>query len=56
MKEGTLELFSLGIAFFVLQIWWISMTIKNGKNETMINGNQDPLAFTKKRLENLLKK
>ncbi len=56
MKQGTFELAFLGMAFLALQVWWISMTIKNGRNEKVIDTNLDPLDATKKRLENLLKK
>jgi len=56
MKQGTLELVSLAVAFLALQVWWISMTIKNGQNENDIQIEQDPLDQEKKRLENLLKK
>ena len=56
MKQGTLELTLFGIAFLVLQVWWVSMMIKNGQNEKEIDTNLDQLSVTKKRLENLLKK
>ncbi len=56
MKQGTLELAFLGIAFFALQVWWISMTIKNGRKEEILESYLDPLTSIKKRLEQLLKK
>ena len=56
MKEGTLELACLGIAFLAFQVWWISMTIKNGRKARTLEANLDPLAATKQRLEDLLKK
>ena len=56
MKQGTIELAFLGISFFALQVWWISMTIKKGRNEEVLPSKLDQLAATKKRLENLLKK
>ena len=56
MKQGTLEFSFLGIAFLALQVWWISMTLKNGQKSEFPEANLDPLVATKKRLENLLKK
>ena len=57
MKEGTLELMLLGIVFLTLQVWWISLTIKNGKqNQNEIDIMKESLAAKKKSLENLLKK
>ena len=56
MRQGTLEFAVLGIAFLALQVWWIRMTIRNGRQEEVLETNLDPLATTKKRLENLLKK
>ncbi len=56
MKQGTLELAFLGIAFLALQAWWVSMTIKNEPKEKVSDSNLDQLAATKKRLENLFKK
>ena len=31
MKQGTIELTFLCLIFIGLQIWWITMTIKNGR-------------------------
>ena len=31
MKEGTIEICFFTISFIALQIWWISMTVKNGR-------------------------
>tara|TARA_Y100001968_G_C18757174_1_gene436082 strand:- start:200 stop:370 length:171 start_codon:yes stop_codon:yes gene_type:complete len=55
MKQGFLELSLVGIAFLALQIWWINMTIRNGRNKKVIETNLDPLEATKKRLENILR-
>ena len=37
MKQGTLELAFLSVAFLALQVWWITMTIKNSHNEKVID-------------------
>ena len=31
MRQGTIELILLAVAFLALQFWWIRMTIKNGR-------------------------
>ena len=31
MKQGTLELIFFALIFLSLQVWWIRMTIKNGR-------------------------
>ncbi len=31
MRQGTIELILLAIAFLSLQFWWIRMTIKDGR-------------------------
>ena len=31
MKQGTIELIFFALIFLILQFWWISMTIKNGR-------------------------
>ena len=31
MRQGTIELIILVIAFLTLQFWWIRMTIKDGR-------------------------
>ena len=31
MKQGTLELIFFALIFLSLQLWWIRMTIKNGR-------------------------
>ena len=56
MRQGTMELVSVGIAFLALQIWWISMTLRNGDDKKLINSNKDRLAEQKARLEDLLNK
>ena len=32
MKQGTFELIFIALFFLGLQIWWIGMTIRNGRN------------------------
>ncbi len=57
MKQGVLELVFLGISFLLLQVWWLSMTIKNGKRtQSEIDTKQYRLAAKKRLLENLFKK
>ena len=53
MKQGTLELAFLAVAFLSLQVWWIKMTIKNSHNEKVIDINKDLLSERKKQLEKL---
>ncbi len=31
MKQGTSDIFFFAIIFISLQVWWIRMTIKNGR-------------------------
>ena len=31
MKQGTIELILFALIFLSLQLWWIRMTIKNGR-------------------------
>ena len=31
MKQGAVELIILALFFMALQIWWIAMTIRNGR-------------------------
>ena len=56
MREGTLELALFGLIFFILQTWWISMTIRNLKKEGVFRKQTDPLAEQRRKLEKLLKK
>ena len=60
MKQGTLEFIFLGLAFLVLQFWWIRLTIKNGRTgevdkwgQKAINKKETSLEKTKKDLEKL---
>ncbi len=41
INGGYVALVLVGLMFLGLQIWWISMTIRNGRNErVLINQNQ----------------
>ena len=55
MKGGYVALAFVGVAFFGLQVWWISMTISNGKNER-VQTNQHQTDKFKKRLEKIFSK
>ena len=52
---GYVALAVVGVLFAVLQIWWISLTIRNGRNEPVFV-NQDPTEDIKKRLEKIFSK
>ena len=61
IRPGTLPLIFLGLAFFLLQAWWISMTIRNGKNsfdkrKSKLDLKEDKLSQQRKFLEKLLDK
>ncbi len=49
---GYLALVTVGIVFLALQVWWISMTIRNGRNERVLL-NQDQNIDIKQRLEKI---
>ena len=44
-----------GLVFFALQVWWISMTIRNGRNERVLI-NQNQTDEIKKKLEKIFSK
>ncbi len=50
MNGGYVALAVIGVVFIGLQIWWISMTIRNGKNER-VPINQIQIDEIRKRLE-----
>ena len=55
INSGYVALAFVGIVFFGLQAWWISMTIRNGKNErVLVTENQTD--EIKKRLEKIFSK
>ncbi len=50
VNGGYVALLVVGVVFLGLQVWWISMTIRNGRNErSLINLSQTE--EIKKRLE-----
>ncbi len=52
INGGHIALGFVGFLFLVLQVWWISLTLKNGRNERFdVNLNQTN--EIKKRLEKL---
>ncbi len=55
INGGYVALVVVGLVFFALQVWWISMTIRNGRNERVLI-NQNQTDETKKRLEKLFSK
>ena len=55
MNGGYVALAVVGIVFFGLQVWWISMTIRNGRNERVLT-NQNQTDEIKKRLEKIFSK
>ena len=52
INEGYVALVVVGIVFLGLQFWWISMTIKNERNEKVLL-NQNQTDEIKKRLEKI---
>ena len=62
MRQGTVELILLAIAFLVLQFWWIRMTIKDGRTgevdkwgQKTIQRKDNELEKTKKNLEKIFR-
>ena len=64
VRPGTLPMATLAVIFAGFQVWWIGITIRNGrvaenavaKRRSEKNLHKDPLKNQKERLENLLKK
>ena len=52
INGGYVALTVVGLVFLALQVWWISMTIRNGRNERVLT-NQDQTDEIKKRLEKI---
>ena len=52
INGGYVALVVVGIVFLGLQFWWISMTIKNERNEKVLL-NQNQTDEIKKRLEKI---
>ncbi|WP_320667492.1 hypothetical protein [Prochlorococcus sp. MIT 1307] len=55
INGGYVALIVVGIVFLGLQFWWISMTIKDEKNEKVLL-NQNQTDEIKKKLEKLFSK
>ena len=55
INSGYVALAFVGVVFLALQVWWISMTIRNGKNERVLI-NHDQTDEIKKRLEKIFSK
>ena len=55
INGGYVALVLVGLVFFALQVWWISMTIRNGRNERVLI-NQNQTDEMKKRLEKIFSK
>ena len=55
MNGGYVALAVVGSVFLGLQVWWISMTIRNGRNERVLI-NQSQTDEIKKRLEKIFSK
>ena len=64
VSQGTVPLATLAIIFAGLQIWWIGITIRNGRQAEKAIANRrkakssklDPLKDQKEKLEKLLSK
>ena len=55
INGGYVALAVIGTVFLGLQIWWISMTIRNGRNQKVLI-NQSQTDKSKKRLEKIYSK
>ena len=62
MRQGTIELILLVLAFLILQFWWIRMTIRNGRTgevdkwgQKTIQKKDNELEKTKKELEKIFR-
>ena len=55
MNGGYVALAVVGAVFLSLQVWWISMTIRNGMNERVLS-NQNEADEIKQRLEKIFSK
>ncbi len=55
INGGYVALACVGVAFLCLQVWWISMTMRNTRNErVLLNNTQTQIEEIKKRLEKIL--
>ena len=55
LNGGFVALAIVGLIFISLQVWWISMTIKNGTNDRLLM-NTNQIDHIKKRLEKIFRK
>jgi len=55
INVGYVALVVVGLVFLALQVWWISMTIRNGRNERVLI-NQNQTDEIKKRLTKIFSK
>ena len=55
INHGYLALGLVATLFFALQVWWISMTLSNGRKERILL-NSDQTEELKKRLEKIFSK
>ena len=55
INGGYVALAVVGLVFLALQVWWISMTIRNGRNERVLM-KQNQTDEIKKRLEKIFSK
>tara|TARA_B100000700_G_C14449217_1_gene580808 strand:+ start:417 stop:593 length:177 start_codon:yes stop_codon:yes gene_type:complete len=58
MKPGTIPLGILAILFALFQVWWIGMTIINGRlaEKAVKKRKEEKIELKRNQLENLLKK
>ena len=64
VRTGSIPLATLAVIFAGLQVWWIGITIRNGRKAEKVVANRraakllqkDPLKDQKERLEKLVKK
>ena len=55
INGGYVALAMVGLVFLGLQVWWISMTIRNGRNERVLT-YQNQTDEIKKKLEKIFSK
>ncbi len=62
MRQGTIEIMLLALAFMSLQFWWIRITLKNGRTGEVDKwgqktnpDKQSELEKTKKELEKIFR-
>ena len=62
MRQGTIELILLAVAFLTPQVWWIRMTIKDGRTgevdkwgQKTIQKKDNELEKRKKELEKIFR-